>query len=50
MWTEARLSVPAPVEHSAGTTALNGVEIVQQRKMDRDEMKGIVNEFLLDDS
>ncbi|KAI0710272.1 hypothetical protein C8Q76DRAFT_94818 [Earliella scabrosa] len=40
VWTEARLSA---------STEVGDTDIVQERKMGREEMKSIVNEFLLDD-
>ena len=48
MWTEARLSVPAEGE-GVGVVEPTDQEVVRQRKMGQDELKGIVNEFLLDD-
>ena len=43
IWTEAHLSTTNTVVDSAGE------EVVQQRKMGQDEMKGIVDEFILDE-
>ena len=48
VWTEARLSVPAEGE-GVGVVEPTDQEVVRQRKMGQDELKGIVNEFLLDD-
>ena len=43
MWTEARLST------TSGAVESINEEVAQQRKMGQDEMKNIVDEFLLKD-
>ncbi|TBU40163.1 hypothetical protein BD309DRAFT_1003270 [Dichomitus squalens] len=48
VWTAARLSVPAEGE-GAEIVQPTDEGVVRQRKMGQDEMKGIVNEFLLED-
>ncbi len=48
-WTEALLSVSTEAIDNEASTNAGDAEIVQQRKMGRDEMTGIVNEFMLGD-
>ncbi|KAI0749411.1 hypothetical protein C8Q80DRAFT_1218582 [Daedaleopsis nitida] len=49
VWTEARLSASAGDDTERDTGVLVDGEVVQSRKLGKDEMAGIVNEFLLDD-